>query len=527
VDIFDLPDDTCRGIEADGDLERLAVSLCRDGLLQAVILQARGEKFKVVDGRRRVAAARLNALPAIRATVYAEGVDEQTIRRREAVANLERRDLNPVEEALAVVRLLEAHTGRQADTWTDVDAGAVAWAAAALGRSEAWIRTRAYLTRLCPKVRAMVADGRLPLAQAREICKLASAREQTTVAGFSVNEWNGHTTIASVNRVRRSVAERLSTLRGVPWETGPGAPGFAGRLSCEGCPDNSAYSMLFAADAEDAAPEARCLNAVCYRAKMKVAEKAVEDTVKRLKGQKGVAPTVGGVRAAGSDGPPEYVNAGTVARRLDAARGGGGKKSKAAAGGGAKFVPYQDRPETKLQEARAEWKNAVDRDVMKKCVADPLLAARLTLVTVTKTWKRHVLWGDTASKAIRAKIDPLLAKVVSSSGAVALAEIVADIDPEKTDTGLPFWALRHVAGLLDINLPAKPKIEDFEKKIPSLEPRATSDGKKAASPGAPGRGKGGKKGGGKKTGPVNTPIEDACDLDCETCSVDDCEKRGN
>jgi ParB/RepB/Spo0J family partition protein len=471
-------DPGCKHRMDEGDLDGLKASLARDGLLQPIIVRCvsveadQDTKYALVDGRRRVTAARVLKWTVIPACVYPPGMDDQTVRRLAAVANLERRDLNHVEEALAVVRLLEAITGRHADVWTDVDAAAVARAAEALGRSEAWVRDRAYLTRLCPDVRAMVADGRLPLAQAREVCKLASAEDQTDVASWAACDPNEaadprqSVRIESVAKVRLMVAERLSTLRGVPWEPGVA---FAGRPACDGCPDNSAHALLFGTDEEDKAPEARCLNTACYADKMKFAEKALAKEVSTLKARKGVQATAAAVRGE----TPEYLKAATVARHLAQVRGIE-PKAKAEAKR-PREVPYLERPEYKLQEAHRKWQQAVQTAVVSHCCAnpqgkdiEPQRFACLAMLHQTRTWRRHVRgFEEHPSKVVRAKAEPLMARIASSDPAAALTALVADVDPKGLRTGLPVWVLRHLAGLLDVTLPREPVLEDFLPKAPA------------------------------------------------------------
>jgi len=463
--------------QAGGDVEALAASMAAVGLLQPIGLVETGAgepadpakaRYAVLYGRRRLKAAQSLGWAMIQAMVYPArvGTDAETVRRVEAVENLERLDLNPVEEVLAVSRLLEAVAGRKADVWTDAAPQHLERAADLLGRTVPWVRDRAYLTRLCPAVRAMVADRRLPLAQAREIAKLASAEKQTLVAefatrygGYGYEPGGGGMHVESVHLVRRAVAERLSTLRGVPWKPGVA---FAGRPACDGCPDNSAHAVLFGIDKDDAAPEARCLNIVCYRAKMRAAEGAVAKTVSRLKANKDVAPTPAAVRQAKA---PEYLRPAAVARQLARARGIHPKATKSAKAGAPKGVPYEDRPENRLQEAKDAWEHKVGDLVGARLVADPQRLACFLLAQAGRTLARHVQsWVRTPDAKVWKIVDPVLKRVAAAT-ANDFAALAADVRVEElfssTSDGLPLWIARRLAGLMGVDLPREPALEDF------------------------------------------------------------------
>jgi hypothetical protein len=402
-------------------------------------------------------------------------MEAQTVRRIEATENIERADLNPVEEVLVVSRLLESVSGRKADVWTDASPEHLQRVADLLVRSVPWVRDRAYLTRLCPAVQEMVAGRRLPLGQAREIAKLASASEQTQVAKWTVHDSDYHNPdskddirVDSVRHVRKVVAERLSTLRGVPWEPGMA---FAGRPACDGCPDNSAHAVLFGIDATDQAPEARCLNLVCYNAKMRAAEAAIRKTIARLKGKKDVAPTASAVRGANA---PTYVKPATVARQLAQARGIKPGPS-AGAKSGPKAIPYDERPDTKFRNAHGDWKTGVRGLVAAAIVASHERLACFLMAQAGHTLRRRVMsWVATPDEKTRKTVDAVLKRMARArpEDQVALAaDITAESLFEKDLGDTPLWIIRRLAGLLDVNLPREPVLDDF---LPKAAPETTA-----------------------------------------------------
>jgi ParB/RepB/Spo0J family partition protein len=482
--------------EGKADVASLAASIARDGLLQPLIV-CRSVKgtyaFQVLDGRRRLAAVKQLGWTRVSAVVL-DCSDQDRQEALAAVANLERRDLTPVEEGLAVARLLETLGATREDLERGAaPAAAVLRAAALLGRSAAWVRDRGTLLRLCPEVRAIVADGRLPLGQAREIAKLAGAEDQATVAGYTLGVVHGYAgaveeglvyggavedgiKVSPVRSVRRWVAERLSTLRGVPWQ--PDVD-FAGRPACDKCPDNSANCLLFGADKDDAAPEARCLNTVCYAAKMKAAEKALAETVKKAKDDKKISPTAAGVRGIA----PSYLKPATVARKLARARGIEPKGGKAGPGapGEKKEIPYNKRPDVKFHNAHSEWGEKIEEAVGAALCASPMRVACFLAGTQNPAFTRHIGYqdGDTPSKAVRGRIEPILKRIVHGTEDDLKALVEGFKGEDLFGCGPmalpPPWVVRHLAGLLDVNLPAEPKLEDF---LPKPEPE-TPKGKKA------------------------------------------------
>ncbi len=461
----------CR--EDTGDVEALAESIRRRGLLQPIVVFRAGDgSYNLAAGRRRLAAVRLLGWDRVPARVF-PAAGEEIREAVSAVENLDRRDLTPVEEALSVVRLAETLGVKGEDLERGGgDSAALEQAAALLGRSVAWVRERGMLLRLCPQVRALVASRRLPLAQAREIAKLASTFDQEAVAEAATSSWDWRrgddaqteadgVRVQSLVEVRQAVASRLSTLRGVPWK--PDVD-FAGRPACAMCPDNSANSLLFGADADDGAPEARCLNTRCYETKMRAAEKAMRVFVEKAAKDADVRPTAAGVR----DLAPDYLKPATVARNLKRLREPSKPKGRStadtASGGG---LPWEKTPGARYSKAWNKWSNKVRRQVEAAIVAEPMRLACFLLAVASPTYNRHIGWAqDGPTKAQRKKIEPLLKRAVRAKmeDLNALAKDFARSGRIGSPMKCPLWIARHLAGLLSISLDPEPKQEDFLPK---------------------------------------------------------------
>lgn len=141
------------------ELDRLAESLKRSGMIQPVRLAPAGEGYRVVAGHRRVLAAIKAAMVEIPALVA--DVDEQTRGLDDAlVENLQRAQLNPVEEAKGYARLLDAGLTRR---------GVAERCAVAQKR----VTERLELLKLPEELHPQLADGTIPPGAVRPLAALA------------------------------------------------------------------------------------------------------------------------------------------------------------------------------------------------------------------------------------------------------------------------------------------------------------------------------------------------------------------
>ena len=105
LNLIDEPEVAMRSDVHDDTLEELAASIKSIGLLQPVILRPRGERYEVIAGHRRVVAARLAGLVLIQAVVRNPTDEEATVFKLHE--NLLRRDVNPVDEAIFLRRVMQ------------------------------------------------------------------------------------------------------------------------------------------------------------------------------------------------------------------------------------------------------------------------------------------------------------------------------------------------------------------------------------------------------------------------------------
>ncbi|TCD06699.1 ParB/RepB/Spo0J family partition protein [Erythrobacteraceae bacterium CFH 75059] len=145
-----------RTVFDDEALEQLAASIAARGVIQPVIVQPVGDgAYRLVAGERRWRAARIAGLGSIPAIV-------RTLEPREVMAlalieNLQREDLNPLEEARAYQRLSEEEGMTQAEI------------AALVDKSRSHVANLQRLLTLPEAVQQMIADGRLSMGHARPL----------------------------------------------------------------------------------------------------------------------------------------------------------------------------------------------------------------------------------------------------------------------------------------------------------------------------------------------------------------------
>lgn len=144
-------------------LDALADSIRAQGVVEPLIVRPLGKGYEIVAGERRWRAAQragLRTLPAI-----VRSLDERGAMAVALVENIQRADLNPLEEAEALNRLIEECELTHAE------------AAEAVGRSRAGISNLLRLLELAPEVQALLRDGRLSFGHAKVLLGAAVERQ--------------------------------------------------------------------------------------------------------------------------------------------------------------------------------------------------------------------------------------------------------------------------------------------------------------------------------------------------------------
>jgi ParB family transcriptional regulator, chromosome partitioning protein len=160
-----------RGQFDEARLDDLARSIKATGIIQPIVVRKVGDRFQIIAGERRWRAAQLAGLARVPVIVkdVAAG-QERAILEMALIENIQRENLNPIDEALAYRRLTD-------DFHLTQDA-----IADAVGKDRATVANVLRLLKLPLDVRADVASGNLSMGHARALLTLANERDQLRVA---------------------------------------------------------------------------------------------------------------------------------------------------------------------------------------------------------------------------------------------------------------------------------------------------------------------------------------------------------
>ena len=170
----------------DARLDELASSIKAQGVIQPIVVREqrgadgkRGRTYEIIAGERRWRASQRAGLAEV--PVVVREVDDRTVVAMALIENIQREDLNPLEEAQALQRLIDEF---------DLTHAA---AAEAVGRSRAAVSNLLRLLELPEEIRSMVQAGALEMGHARALLPLAtpmaiSVARQALDEGWSVRQ---------------------------------------------------------------------------------------------------------------------------------------------------------------------------------------------------------------------------------------------------------------------------------------------------------------------------------------------------
>ena len=165
-----------RGQFDDVRLEELARSIKSNGVIQPIVVRKIGDQFHIIAGERRWRAAQKAGLMRVPVVVREiQPGNERAVLEMALIENIQRENLNPIDEALAYKRL-----GDDFGMTQEQIAGAV-------GKDRATVANFVRLLKLPDEVRADVAAGSLSMGHARALLALDGEAEQRRVARDIVN----------------------------------------------------------------------------------------------------------------------------------------------------------------------------------------------------------------------------------------------------------------------------------------------------------------------------------------------------
>ena len=164
----------------EASLAELAESIRARGVIQPIVVRPVGEgRYEILAGERRWRAARMAGQEEVPALI--REVPDEVALGIGLIENIQREDLNPIEEGNGLKRLIEEFKLTHEDV------------ARAVGRSRAAVTNMLRLLELAPSVQEMVQEGKLDMGHARALLSLSRARQVETAQlvaakGLSVRE---------------------------------------------------------------------------------------------------------------------------------------------------------------------------------------------------------------------------------------------------------------------------------------------------------------------------------------------------
>jgi ParB family chromosome partitioning protein len=183
----------------DGRLDELARSIKSNGIIQPIVVRKVGDRFHIIAGERRWRAAQKAGLLRVPIVVrdVADG-QERSLLEMALIENIQRENLNPIDEALAYRRLVDDFGLTQDGI------------SSAVGKDRATVANFLRLLKLPDEVRADVAAGTLSMGHARALLALATESDQRRLARDVIGR------SLSVRETESLVRKTLETTQSAP-----------------------------------------------------------------------------------------------------------------------------------------------------------------------------------------------------------------------------------------------------------------------------------------------------------------------
>lgn len=170
-------------------LQELAASIKEFGVVQPVVVRKKGRSYELVAGERRLRAAGLAGLTKVPAIV--KDYDDAKMMEIALIENIQRHDLNPIEEAQGLRRLMQEFKLTQEQT------------AEKVGRSRSAVTNILRLLNLPEQVQAQIINGVLTMGQAKQLLGLPKPEQMCEVAeAIIANGWSSRMTEEVVRKLK-------------------------------------------------------------------------------------------------------------------------------------------------------------------------------------------------------------------------------------------------------------------------------------------------------------------------------------
>ena len=163
-----------RKVFSQAALEELSNSIKVYGILQPITVRQKDDKYELIAGERRFRAAKMAGLKQI--PVIFKEIKEEKVMEIALIENIQREDLNPVEEAEAYQKLMEEFSMTQDQVATVV------------GKSRPAVANTLRLLNLSEEVQEALLDGKISERHARSLLKLTDMDDQVKLLNKIIEE---------------------------------------------------------------------------------------------------------------------------------------------------------------------------------------------------------------------------------------------------------------------------------------------------------------------------------------------------
>ena len=191
IDLIDPNPEQPRTLFAESALEDLARSIRANGIVQPIVVRAKDGRYQIVAGERRWRAAQKAGLRKI--PVIVKDIPDDKLLEIALVENIQRQELNPIEEANAFRRLID-RVGLTQETIAD-----------RVGKNRTIVSTSLRLLKLPETIQRYIAEGRLTAGHGRALLMTEDPAIQQTVSTHAM-ELN-----LSVRETERAVRKLMRT----------------------------------------------------------------------------------------------------------------------------------------------------------------------------------------------------------------------------------------------------------------------------------------------------------------------------
>lgn len=171
-------------------LQELADSIRQYGVLQPLLVQKRGDLYEIIAGERRWRAAKMAGIKEIPVVIREYG--KQQAMEIALIENVQREDLNPIEEAIAYQRLMQEFHLKQEEI------------AERVSKNRSTITNSMRLLNLVPEVQQMLMEGLISSGHARSLLALSDPEQQILLAERIIRD---HLSVREVEKAVKAMGK--------------------------------------------------------------------------------------------------------------------------------------------------------------------------------------------------------------------------------------------------------------------------------------------------------------------------------